>query len=75
MLEDLKQVPKKVWPCRVRELAATLSPDDAKILIAAAENPDWSIIGLSQALKKKGLTVSESPIKKHRSKACSCFIG
>lgn len=75
MLEDLKQSPKKVWPCKIREIAATLSADDAKILFAAAENPDWSIIGLSLALKKKGLSVSESPIKKHRSKSCSCFIG
>lgn len=65
--------PKREFPCRIRDIAATLEPADAKILLDAVENPNWSIIGLSRQLKERGLMVSESPIKAHRAKACVCF--
>lgn len=72
LLGDLA-APKRSFPCRIRELANSLDADDAQILLDACENPKWSIIGLSRQLKERGLMVSESPIKAHRAKACSCF--
>jgi hypothetical protein len=72
MLEDLKP-PTRSYPCRVRDLAATLEPKDEKIMLAAAEDPAWSIIGLSRELSRRGLQISEQPLKSHRSRVCSCF--
>lgn len=73
LLDDLKQPPPRVWGCRIREIAESLAADDAKIFLDAVNNPQWSIIGLSQALRAKGIRVSESPIKAHRVQACTCY--
>lgn len=72
MLESLV-VPKRRYPCRVRDVAESLETKDKDILIAAVENPEWAYIALENALGKLGITVSQSSIKKHRTKVCSCF--
>jgi len=72
MLESLV-IPKRRYPCRVRDVANELETKDAKILLEASENPEWPYIALEQALGKLGVTVSQSSIKKHRTKVCSCF--
>lgn len=72
MLEGLKP-PVKVWPCKVRATAETLSKDDAKILLDAAENVDWKIYALQKALADRGLSLSEKVLHKHRNKICSCY--
>jgi hypothetical protein len=74
MLEGLK-LPVRKYPCRVRDLALELSESDAKILVAAADNPDWPYVALENALAELGVTVSQSSIKKHRTKLCSCYRG
>lgn len=73
LLDDLKQPPPRVFGCRIREIAEGLDADDAKIFLEAVDNPKWSIIGLSQALRTKGIRVSESPIKAHRIQSCTCY--
>jgi hypothetical protein len=72
MLESL-QIPKRRYPCRVRDVADSLEVKDKDILLSAAENPEWPYIALENALGKLGVTVSQSSIKKHRTKVCSCF--
>lgn len=72
MLEDLKP-PKRSFPCKIRDTAATLDERDAKILFAAVEDVSWSVIGLSRELCARGLQISEQPIRSHRAKACACF--
>ena len=72
MLEGLTP-PVRRYPCRVRDLALELGEKDGKILVDAAENPEWPYISLENALGKLGVTVSQSSIKKHRTKVCSCF--
>jgi hypothetical protein len=72
MLESL-QIPKRRYPCRVRDVADSLEAKDKEILLSAAENPEWPYIALENALGKLGVTVSQSSIKKHRTKVCSCF--
>ncbi len=74
MLESLV-IPERRYPCRVRDAAAELEPKDAQILIDAAENPEWPYVSLETALGKLGVTVSQSSIKKHRTKLCSCYRG
>lgn len=74
MLESLV-IPERKYPCRVRDVAAELDAKDAKILVDAAENPEWPYVALENALGKLGVTVSQSSIKKHRTKLCSCYRG
>ena len=72
MLEDLKP-PVKVFPCKVRDVAAELDEGDAVIFMNAVANlADWSNNGLADELKKRGVYISEKAIRKHRRKECSC---
>jgi hypothetical protein len=72
LLDDL-QPPVKIWPCKIRTVAATLDEKDAKILYAAVEGSEWQIKSLSTALRLKGIVISDVPIKAHREKSCSCW--
>ena len=73
LLSDLKEPPKRDWGCAVRSLAATLDKADAEILLDAVLNPAWQYYTLEQELQKRGLRLSQSTIKRHRLKNCSCW--
>jgi hypothetical protein len=72
MLEDL-ELPKKVWPCRVRTVALSLSDVDAEILEKVVTNVEWPLRTLSNQLKKRGIEISDNSLKNHREKRCSCW--
>lgn len=72
MLEDL-ELPKKVWPCRVRTVALGLSEKDAEILEKVVTNVEWPLRTLSNQLKKRGIEISDNSLKNHREKRCSCW--
>jgi len=74
MLEGLIP-PVRQYPCRVRDLSVELGDKDGKILLESADNPEWPYIALEKALAGLGVTVSQSSIKKHRTKVCSCYRG
>lgn len=75
MLEDLKP-PVKVMPCAVRTLLNQLSSSDQEILEGALSNPEvWGNTALARELSKRGLIISEKPIRKHRAGLCSCALG
>jgi hypothetical protein len=71
MLEDLTP-PARQTPCRVREVLETLEPKDQEILKKALADPAWGTKPLSNALRERGLMISDSPITKHRAGRCSC---
>jgi hypothetical protein len=71
MLEGL-QPPKRIPTCKIRTILASLEPKDKEILEAALANPDWHHITLSQELGKRGVFVSEHPMRRHRIGRCSC---
>ena len=71
MLEDL-QPPNRLPSCKVRTILTSLEPKDQQILKSAIDDPDWSTVSLAEQLTKRGLIVSESPLRKHRAKRCSC---
>lgn len=71
MLEDL-QPPKKIYPCKIRDLAATMTKEDSAIFIKAVNDPNWPIVTLVEALRNRGVDISASPITKHRKGMCSC---
>jgi hypothetical protein len=72
MLEDL-ELPKKVWPCRIRTVKADLNDKDSEILDKIVMNPEWPLRTLSNQLKKRGIDISDNSIKNHREKRCSCW--
>lgn len=72
MLEDLKPQ-KRITPCGIRRLKEELSPEDAAILEqAVSDAATWSVHGLTDALKKKGLSVGYQVVYRHRNRLCSC---
>ena len=72
MLEGLEPN-KRVYTCAVQVLFEKLDDGDKKILSNAMEDArTWTPYGLEQALKKRGLTLNEKAIRKHRDKACHC---
>lgn len=75
MLEDLQPL-DRVFPCAVRTLWETLESNDQVILVKALNDMDaWSNKGLERALKARGLSITETPIRKHRMRRCSCPVG
>lgn len=72
LLDNLQPPGARIYPCKIRDIAGTLEASDAKIFLAAVENPDWAIYGLAGELRKRGIELTPSVIKKHREKACSC---
>lgn len=71
LLDDLTPAPR-VYPCRVRDVRATLEPDDQTALDAALADPRWKHYTLSKALQAKGLDIKTPALQKHRENNCSC---
>jgi hypothetical protein len=71
MLEGMTP-PAKKPNCRVKAVAQGLDPKDAKILHEAVISSEWTILGLSNELKKRGITIGEKPITAHRKGLCGC---
>jgi len=72
MLEDLK-IPVKQTSCKVRTTAAEMSEKDATILEDAVMNPEWPCKTLQNELLKREVQLSDTVIKNHREKRCSCW--
>lgn len=72
MLEDLTP-PIRHFTCKVETVADGLEAKDKEIFLSAVMNPEWKYKTLSNELAKRGLVVTDTTIKSHRVKACSCF--
>lgn len=72
MLEDLA-LPVKVFNCRVRTVKESLKQVDKDILETAVNNPEWPYKTLSNELRKREITISDTALKNHREKRCSCW--
>ena len=60
--------------CKVQTLASGLSDADGKILLEAVENVElWPANTLSRELSKRGISIADVTISKHRQRACVCF--
>lgn len=71
LLENFEP-PKKVYPCKVRELAQTMTKEDAKVFTDAVMDTNWPVVTLVEALRKRGVDISPTPVTKHRKGSCSC---
>jgi len=64
---------KRVRPCRVRSILSELDKKDAEILSAALNAVEsWAAKTLSNALKMRGVVLSDGAIASHRRGSCSC---
>jgi hypothetical protein len=72
MLEDLF-IPVKHTPCRVRTVKEEIPDKDALILEDAVMNPEWPCKTLQNELLKRDIKISDTAIKHHREKRCSCW--
>ena len=72
MLEDL-QVPKRIRPCKTREVKETLDAKDSEILENLIMSFDWPVKTLEKSLAEKGIMLGEGVIRKHRHKLCGCY--
>lgn len=72
MLEDLTP-PVRAYACKVRTIAEGLDAKDKEILLTAVDSEEWAYKTLSNELGKRGLVLTDTTIKSHRLKACSCF--
>ena len=73
MLEGLTPT-VQVRACGVRSILAGLDDGDRIVLESAMESPQvWPVKTLSRALLQRGLKLSETPIRSHRNRECSCF--
>jgi hypothetical protein len=72
MLEDLS-LPVKLYSCRVRTVREEMSESDGQILEDAVMNPAWPCKTLQNELLKREIKLSDTVIKNHREKRCSCW--
>jgi hypothetical protein len=72
MLEDLA-IPTRHTACRVRTVGADMSDKDKTIFEQAVMNPEWPCKTLSNELLKREVKISDTAIKHHREKRCSCW--
>lgn len=73
MLEGLTPN-RRTYDCAVAREMEKLEPSDQKILQDALDNRrDWSAYSLMTALKKRGITMGDKSIRKHRDEVCSCW--
>lgn len=50
----------------------TFDDTDMKIFLSALEEPSWSSNGLAEALTERGFKTTETQLRRHRTKSCSC---
>lgn len=74
MLEDLVPPKNKAIYCKINQILSELDDKDKAILNGALANVEaWSANSLSAELRKRGISVADTTITKHRTKTCACF--
>lgn len=58
--------------CFVVKHAEALSKEDRAILMAAVDDPRWSITALNAELGRRGLKISRAVLDRHRKRLCAC---
>lgn len=82
LLESLGQPPKREFPCAVRALSASVSPEEWQVLTGvfkqmadARKNGtrcDYTIAWVTEKLCENGLEVSAASVSRHIRGNCSC---
>lgn len=74
MLEGMKPAKSKGHVCKVATTVEELGATDSEILAAAvSDNETWPAATLATELRKRGLSISDMTILRHRKKTCACY--
>tara|TARA_R110000803_G_C11931149_1_gene315464 strand:+ start:209 stop:445 length:237 start_codon:yes stop_codon:yes gene_type:complete len=74
MLEGMKPSKRKSHVCKIATSIEELGVIDGEILAAAiADTVKWPANTLATELRKRGVSLSDMTIMRHRKKTCACF--
>ena len=74
MLEGMKPARRVGDVCKVATSIKRLDAPDSEILASAIiDGISWPAHTLATELRKRGLSISDMTIARHRKKACVCF--
>ena len=74
MLEGMKPSKRKRHVCKIATSIEELGVIDGEILAAAiADTVKWPANTLATELRKRGVSLSDMTIMRHRKKTCACF--
>lgn len=74
MLEGMKPAKSKRDVCKVATTIEELDATDSEILVAAISDANtWPAATLASELRKRGLSISDMTILRHRKKTCVCY--
>jgi hypothetical protein len=71
LLDDLEP-PSSKRLCAFAKTLNSLSETDQTKLLEALDNDKWSSLGLTNALKDRGIIVTRHSLHDHRTKVCPC---
>lgn len=74
MLEGLEPPKNKSVYCKIDQMKNDLSETDYAIFMDAVNDLEkWKAKTLTNELRKRGVSVSDTTISRHRAKTCACF--
>ena len=74
MLDGMKPPRTKAIYCKIDDLSQSLDDNDRAIFFAAIDDHDgWGARTLSTELRKRGLSVADTTITRHRQRVCACY--
>lgn len=73
LLKDIiKENTTNLTNCRIREIADNLPKEDQAAFMGAINNEEITAPAIERALKKNGISVAGTTIRRHRRGECSC---
>lgn len=74
MLENMTPPKSKALSCKIDLLAKEMTDADREIFLNAVADADlWAANTLSRELAKRGVSVADVTIARHRQQLCNCF--
>jgi hypothetical protein len=74
MLEGMKPGKRKSHVCKIATTVEELNITDGQILAEAIiDSTRWPANTLATELRKRGVSLSDMTILRHRKKTCACF--
>lgn len=74
MLDGLKPPRTKAIYCKIDQIGESLDDKDRAIFFQAIDDHDaWGARTLSTELRKRGVSVADTTITRHRQRGCACY--
>lgn len=73
MLENIRPPEKPKRSCALRKVMECFDAKDQAVFQSWLDSPQWTNIGISQALNSVGVSLSRTSVQHHRTGGCSCL--